>query len=190
MVYLLNTILYQKEMCEFYTEGNFTLAKGRYIEVQKFKVTSIQHPPLEDPDDTRKELGHFDFLEISYSLDDERNNIIPPKFLDTQESLEIQVTKTLLQQSHLCPFTLSMTSIYGDYDHTLRLYPIPDVLILADIYKDYSIDIPTSGSTYNLENSEIKNCYCFNQSGFSSNEYKWIVYWPWSRKSELCEEIK
>ncbi|CAG8760979.1 4671_t:CDS:2, partial [Dentiscutata heterogama] len=59
------------EMRGFYTEGNFVLAKGRYIEVQKFKATSIEHPPLEDPDDTRREFGHLDFLGTPNSLENE-----------------------------------------------------------------------------------------------------------------------
>ncbi|CAG8470327.1 88_t:CDS:10 [Cetraspora pellucida] len=272
------------EIREFYTEGNFILAKGRYVEVRKFKVLSIEHPPLEDPDDTRKELGYLDFLGIPYSLEDEevikkyekewkntflviisdlwldqsktlaklrtmfkvyhdenlipfvfvlignflsepfvnvevhsakyraafdslgsliaefpsiaryshfvfvpgysdfclngrfpqrhipnvytsrlkskvpkavftsnpcrikycsqeivifredivykikRNSIGTSKPLNAQESAEIQVTKTLLRQSHLCPFPLPMKPIYRDYDHTLRLYPVPDVV--------------------------------------------------------------
>lgn len=329
------------EIHGFYTEGNFILAKGRYIEVQKFKVTSIEHPPLEDPDDTRKEFGHLDFLGIPNSLEDEeiikryerewkntflvimsdlwldqsktlvklrtifkiyqdensipfvfvlignflsepfvnteahsakyraafdglgnliaefpsiaryshfvfvpgysdfclngrspqrhipniytsrlkskipkavftsnpcrikycsqeivifredivykikRNSIRTPRLLNAQESPEIHVTKTLLQQSHLCPFPLFMKPIYRDYDHSLRLYPVPDVLILADTYQDYSVDITMSRSiNSNLENSTTKKCHCLNPSGFSSGGYKWMVYWPWSRKSE------
>ncbi|CAG8717777.1 14973_t:CDS:2, partial [Dentiscutata heterogama] len=58
-----------------------------------------------------------------------RNIIRTSNLLNAQESPEIQVAKTLLQQSHLCPFPLFMKPIYKDYDYTLRLYPVPDVVV-------------------------------------------------------------
>ena len=39
---------------------------------------------------------------------------------------------TLLQQSHLCPLPLEKQPIYWQHDHALRLYPVPDAVILAD----------------------------------------------------------
>ena len=39
---------------------------------------------------------------------------------------------TLLQQSHLCPVPLEAQPVFWNLDHALHLYPIPDVLVLAD----------------------------------------------------------
>ncbi len=39
---------------------------------------------------------------------------------------------TLLQQSHLCPVPLEAQPVFWNFDHALHLYPIPDVLVLAD----------------------------------------------------------
>jgi DNA polymerase epsilon subunit 2 len=40
--------------------------------------------------------------------------------------------KTVLDQGHLCPVPLQTTPIYWQYDHALRLYPSPDVLVLSE----------------------------------------------------------
>jgi DNA polymerase alpha/epsilon subunit B len=39
---------------------------------------------------------------------------------------------TLLQQSHLCPLPLDSQAVYWQYDVALRLYPLPDLLVVAD----------------------------------------------------------
>ncbi|CAG8634881.1 6889_t:CDS:10 [Acaulospora morrowiae] len=116
-----------------------------------------------------------------------RNCIKVPKCQNTQDSLEKQVVRTLLHQSHLCPFLLSARPIVRDYDHSLRLYPVPDVLILADKYPNYSFDIVTTShpDNQNTDSTNINKCHCLNPSGFSSNGYKWMVYYPASKKSEL-----
>ncbi|KAL9616437.1 MAG: hypothetical protein Q9160_008689 [Pyrenula sp. 1 TL-2023] len=43
-----------------------------------------------------------------------------------------KLVKTILDQSHLSPFPLSTRPILWDYAHTLSLYPLPSVLVLAD----------------------------------------------------------
>lgn len=45
--------------------------------------------------------------------------------------------KTILDQGHLCPLPLSSSPIYWQYDHVLRLYPPPDVLIIGDRNQQY-----------------------------------------------------
>ena len=52
---------------------------------------------------------------------------IPPS-IQTARSL----TATILSQSHLSPFPLSLRPIHWSYAHTLSLYPLPSSLILAD----------------------------------------------------------
>lgn len=46
--------------------------------------------------------------------------------------LSEQLVKTLLDQGHLCPLPLSARPIHWEYDNALRIYPLPDVLVLAD----------------------------------------------------------
>ncbi len=39
---------------------------------------------------------------------------------------------TLLQQAHLCPLPLEAQPVVWAHDTGLRLYPLPDALLLAD----------------------------------------------------------
>ena len=39
---------------------------------------------------------------------------------------------TLLQQSHVCPLPLEAQAVVWAHDGGLRLYPLPDALVLAD----------------------------------------------------------
>lgn len=41
-------------------------------------------------------------------------------------------TRTILSQAHLCPLPLHARPIYWMHDHTLRLYPLPDLVVLGD----------------------------------------------------------
>lgn len=47
------------------------------------------------------------------------------------------LVQTLCDQAHLCPLPLTVQPVYWPYDHALRLYPLPDLLILGDRYQEY-----------------------------------------------------
>ena len=42
------------------------------------------------------------------------------------------MVKTILDQSHLAPFPLQVAPTYWSFDHTLRIYPLPTVLVMCD----------------------------------------------------------
>ncbi|KAF2000586.1 DNA polymeras-like protein epsilon subunit B [Amniculicola lignicola CBS 123094] len=42
------------------------------------------------------------------------------------------LTRTLLSQSHLSPFPLSVRPLHWDFAHSMNLYPLPTALLLAD----------------------------------------------------------
>jgi hypothetical protein len=44
----------------------------------------------------------------------------------------LQMATTILRQSHLCPLPLSIQPIYWEYDHALRLFPLPDAVIIGE----------------------------------------------------------
>lgn len=50
-----------------------------------------------------------------------------------------QFVKTILSQGHLTPLPLYVCPVYWAYDHTLRVYPVPDVIIFADKYDPFNI---------------------------------------------------
>ena len=49
-----------------------------------------------------------------------------------------QLTKTIICQAHLSPLPLHVTPIYWNYDHVMRLYPLPDLVVVADKQKAYT----------------------------------------------------
>jgi len=49
-----------------------------------------------------------------------------------------QFTKTIICQSHLCPLPLHVAPVYWTYDFTLRMYPLPDVIVCADKYDPFT----------------------------------------------------
>eukprot|EP00897_Mesotaenium_endlicherianum_P003690 jgi/Mesen1/3349/ME000191S02482 len=60
-----------------------------------------------------------------------RSCVVKPSEDETSDPFQHLVV-TALQQSHLCPLPLTTQPIFWEYDHALRLYPVPDVVIFAD----------------------------------------------------------
>jgi DNA polymerase epsilon subunit 2 len=81
------------------------------------------------------------------------------------------MVKTLMEQSHLSPLPLHASPIYWWFDHALRLYPLPDTLILGDQYAHFTV--------------EYEGVSCFNPGSFMSSGFHFMVYWLAARKPEL-----
>ncbi|XP_045443450.1 DNA polymerase epsilon subunit 2 isoform X9 [Pipistrellus kuhlii] len=47
--------------------------------------------------------------------------------------------KTILSQGHLTPLPLYVCPVYWAYDYALRVYPLPDVLVIADKYDPFTL---------------------------------------------------
>ncbi|KAM8833178.1 DNA polymerase epsilon subunit 2 isoform 2-T2 [Synchiropus picturatus] len=47
--------------------------------------------------------------------------------------------KTILSQGHLTPLPLYVSPVYWAYDYSLRVYPVPDVIVFADKYDPFNI---------------------------------------------------
>jgi len=80
------------------------------------------------------------------------------------------LVKTLLDQSHLCPLPLRVNPVYWQYDHALRLYPLPDVVVLADFYDQYHWC--------------YEECVALNPGSFPT-EFSFVVYRPATRGTEF-----
>ena len=77
-----------------------------------------------------------------------------------------QVTKTMIDSSHLYPYRRSKFPVYPSEDHALRLFPLPDALFLCD----HSTGVRSTKSSY-LE------CPCFNPGSFSTAK-TFAIYHP------------
>lgn len=99
-----------------------------------------------------------------------RRNVVISPTLDEISDLSEHVVKTVCDQAHLCPLNLATRPIYWNYDHALRLYPLPHALVLADVVDQFEW-------TY-------EGCEAFNPGCFSS-DFSFVVYWPGKNKPEF-----
>jgi len=101
-----------------------------------------------------------------------RNCIMQPHH-SFGEELKRSLVQTIVDQGHLSPFTLELQPTYWDFDHSLRLYPMPSTLVLADRYERYEL-------TY-------EGCHVFNPGSFLGNACGFSTYYPASGRSEPSE---
>lgn len=48
-----------------------------------------------------------------------------------------QVTRTIISQGHLSPLPLNALTVHWDFDHCLRLYPLPDLVVVGDKFEAF-----------------------------------------------------
>ncbi len=82
--------------------------------------------------------------------------------------------QTILDQAHLSPLPQNIRPTLWEYDHAMRLYPMPTAIVLADKYERYEL-------TY-------EGCHVLNPGRFvcagSGGEFEWSVYYPHLKRSE------
>ncbi|KAK4057456.1 DNA-directed DNA polymerase epsilon, subunit B [Microbotryomycetes sp. JL221] len=74
------------------------------------------------------------------------------------------LVQTILDQAHLAPLPLNVRPISWDFDHALRLYPMPTTLILADQFDPYKL--------------VYEDCLVFNPGSFERRRFGWSTYYP------------
>ncbi|EIN10433.1 DNA polymerase epsilon subunit B [Punctularia strigosozonata HHB-11173 SS5] len=77
---------------------------------------------------------------------------------------------TVLDQSHLTPLTVNIQPTLSEFDHSLRLYPLPTAVVLADKYDNFQM-------TY-------EGCHVFNPGRFVGKSFSFSTYAPARRESE------
>ncbi|MEQ2187416.1 hypothetical protein GOODEAATRI_004518, partial [Goodea atripinnis] len=71
---------------------------------------------------------------------------------------------------HLTPLPLYVSPVFWAYDYSLRVYPVPDVIVFADKYDPFTIS-----ST---------DCLCVNPGSFPRSGFTFKVYYPSNRTVE------
>ena len=84
------------------------------------------------------------------------------RFPSESTDLPNHFTKTILSQAHLSPLPLHARPIYWSHDHTLRLYPLPDLVVIGDKCDPFTV---TSTEC------TVANVGSFGQSGFEFKVY-------------------
>ncbi|KAJ2456067.1 DNA-directed DNA polymerase epsilon, subunit B [Coemansia sp. RSA 2336] len=97
-----------------------------------------------------------------------RNCVLPPP-----EGSEIvkHLVRTVIAQGHLCPLPQRIRPVYWAYDHAMRVYPVPDLMVLADRFDAYAVD--------------CEDCHCINPGSFSAGGFSFFMYHPVSRSSQF-----
>ncbi|KAH9951642.1 epsilon DNA polymerase [Amylocystis lapponica] len=88
------------------------------------------------------------------------------------DDLKRYLVQSILDQSHLIPLTNNIHPVLSEFDHALRLYPLPTAVVLADRYDRYEM-------TY-------EGCHVFNPGSFIGNSFTFSAYSPARRESEEC----
>ncbi|WOL20163.1 DNA polymerase epsilon subunit B [Canna indica] len=98
-----------------------------------------------------------------------RASLVPPSTEETNDHFE-HLVATITHQSHLCPLPLTVQPIIWNYDHCLRLYPTPNMIVLGDRSEQKAFKY--TGIT------------CFNPGSFS-NDSTFAAYRPCTQEVEL-----
>jgi DNA polymerase epsilon subunit 2 len=101
-----------------------------------------------------------------------QRNCIVPVSDEQQMELSEHMVKTLLDQAHLCPLPLAARPVYWQFDHALRLCPLPDVLICADKTEQYLW--------------RYEHCAVVNPGSFPT-DFSFVVYRPASKEIEFSK---
>jgi len=78
--------------------------------------------------------------------------------------------RTLTCQGHLAPLPLYTSPVYWDFDRSLYLYPLPDLIVSADKFEPFAAE--------NLE------CKVINPGSFQRQDYSFKTYIPSTRTVE------
>ena len=100
----------------------------------------------------------------------QRHTVLPPRTDEDAPELTEQLVESILDQGHLCPLPFHVKPVHWELDYTLRLVPLPHLLILADHADQYSFD--------------CKGCQTVNPGSFSS-DYSFVVYRPSNKECEF-----
>lgn len=95
-----------------------------------------------------------------------RNSIHFPEKGDIPDHL----TKTLLSQCTLSPLSLGVQPVYWKHSEALSLYPMPDLIVVADHFQPYT--------------RSYQDCKVVNPGSFPRTEFSFKVYVPATRTVE------
>jgi DNA polymerase epsilon subunit 2 len=98
--------------------------------------------------------------------------------------MDFQFAKTLQSQAHLTPLPVHMAPVYWDYDHCLRLYPLPDLIVVCDKYEPFTVTHCDSIVTNPVRLALYFYFIRRFQGSFARGNFSFQVYLPASRQVE------
>ncbi|KAJ3358563.1 DNA-directed DNA polymerase epsilon, subunit B [Allomyces javanicus] len=85
--------------------------------------------------------------------------------------LPYHLARTLVDQAHLCPLPVHVAPVAWDLDHALRLYPAPDVVVVADRAEPF--------------HEQYEGVHVVNPGPFASNGFGFAIYEPATKEVKL-----
>mmetsp|Transcript_10979 Transcript_10979/g.17986 ORF Transcript_10979/g.17986 Transcript_10979/m.17986 type:complete len:535 (+) Transcript_10979:7-1611(+) len=98
-----------------------------------------------------------------------RHSLFPP---NEDQTIPENLVRTLVQQSHLCPFPPHTRPVQWAYDSALSLYPLPHVVITGDHYDQFEY--------------EYEGCTVFNPGSFNL-DFSFVMYAPAMKQVEFSK---
>ncbi|KAG5866920.1 hypothetical protein JTB14_013530 [Gonioctena quinquepunctata] len=101
-----------------------------------------------------------------------------PKFLQgtlhkpARDEIADCVKRTIISQGHLSPLSLNSLTVHWDFDYCLRLYPLPDLMVIGDKFEAYEGD--------------YKDCLLVNPGSFCEG-FQFKSYTPFSNTLDDCD---
>ncbi|KAL3286446.1 hypothetical protein HHI36_000953 [Cryptolaemus montrouzieri] len=89
-----------------------------------------------------------------------------------RENVSDYITRTVISQAHLTPMSLNSQPVHWDFDYTLRLHPLPDLVVIGDKSESYR--------------GTHKGCTVVNPGPFCENGFEFISYVPYTNEVESC----
>ncbi|XP_018579685.1 DNA polymerase epsilon subunit 2 [Anoplophora glabripennis] len=83
------------------------------------------------------------------------------------------VVRTVINQGHLSPLSLNSLTVHWDFDYCLRLYPLPDLIVIGDKSEAYQ--------------GKHKGCHVVNPGSFCESGFQFKSYTPFTDSLDDCE---
>ena len=110
---------------------------------------------------------------------------------------DAQLVQSILDQSHLAPFTTYIQPILAEYDHAMRLYPLPTCVrtVLHHSIIFFALQFRKTGfwrpilqvvlaDKYDSYRMTYEGCHVFNPGRFVGRSLGFSTYTPATRESE------
>ncbi|XP_017769233.1 PREDICTED: DNA polymerase epsilon subunit 2 [Nicrophorus vespilloides] len=89
-----------------------------------------------------------------------------------KDELSDCVTRTVISQGHLSPMSLNALTVHWDFDYTLNLYPLPNLIVIGDKSESYQ--------------GEYKGCKVVNPGSFCEGGFQFKCYTPYTEQLDDC----
>ena len=155
---LQNNVVFASNPCRirFFTQEIVILRENVLHKMQRSAILKCKKLPVQQQESSSSKMD----------VDEEEEE----EEVEDKVDITDHLLKTVCDQSHLCPLPLDTRPVYWAHDHAMWLYPLPDLILFADNFDQWS-------RCYD-------DCMAANP-GIFSTDFSFIVYRPTSKDVEF-----